>query len=146
LAKLMIAMLCASVVPATLEVGWGPTHDMREAWSVRKKLLEASRNRSPTIAVGRWSVRQRRVAQEQLAADEVIQRRAGGDQEQGRQRGRVVSQSVQRDEAARVRPPLNVQECEQRDQTPDGRQAPQPQIEHAVRRSRADVATYTVKV
>jgi Transposase DDE domain len=50
--KLMIAVLCASVMPAALEVGWGPTHDMREAWSVREKLLEACGERPPTMLWG----------------------------------------------------------------------------------------------
>lgn len=50
--KLMIAVLCASVMPAALVVGWGPTHDMREAWAVRAKLLDACGRSPPTMLWG----------------------------------------------------------------------------------------------
>lgn len=36
--KLLIGVLCASVLPATLVVGWGPSHDMKQAWALREKL------------------------------------------------------------------------------------------------------------
>jgi hypothetical protein len=50
--KLMLGVLCASVMPAALEVGWGPTNDMREAWRVREKLLDACGERPPTMPWG----------------------------------------------------------------------------------------------
>ncbi|MBL8874176.1 MAG: transposase [Phycisphaerae bacterium] len=36
--KLMIGVLCAGVIPATLVVDWGPSHDMKQAWTLREKL------------------------------------------------------------------------------------------------------------
>jgi hypothetical protein len=36
--KLMIGVLCASVIPAALVVDWGPSHDMKQAWTLRQKL------------------------------------------------------------------------------------------------------------
>ncbi len=50
--KLMLAVLCASVMPAAVVVGWGPTNDMREAWAVRDKLLDACGRASPTMLWG----------------------------------------------------------------------------------------------
>lgn len=50
--KLMLAVLCASVMPAALAVGWGPTHDLREAWAVRDKLLDACGRTRPTMLWG----------------------------------------------------------------------------------------------
>jgi len=39
--KLTVAVLCAAAIPAALTVDWGPSHDMRQAWSVRDKLRQA---------------------------------------------------------------------------------------------------------
>jgi hypothetical protein len=50
--KLMLAVLCGSVMPAAMVVGWGPTHDMREAWAVRDKLLDACGRAPPTMLWG----------------------------------------------------------------------------------------------
>jgi hypothetical protein len=36
--KLMIGVLCAAVVPCSLVVDWGPSHDMKQAWALRAKL------------------------------------------------------------------------------------------------------------
>jgi hypothetical protein len=36
--KLMIGVLCATVIPCALVVDWGPSHDMRQAWALREKL------------------------------------------------------------------------------------------------------------
>lgn len=50
--KLMLAVLCGSVMPAALVVGWGPTNDMREAWAARDKLLDACGRTRPTMLWG----------------------------------------------------------------------------------------------
>lgn len=50
--KLMLAVLCTSVMPAALVVGWGPTNDLREAWAVRDKLLDACGRNPPTMLWG----------------------------------------------------------------------------------------------
>lgn len=50
--KLMIGVLCASVMPAAMVVGWGPTNDMREAWAARDKLLDACGRTRPTMLWG----------------------------------------------------------------------------------------------
>lgn len=50
--KLMLAVLCAGVMPAAVVVGWGPTNDMREAWTVRDKLLDACGRSPPTMLWG----------------------------------------------------------------------------------------------
>lgn len=47
--KLMLGVLCAAVAPCALAVAWGPSHDLRQAWEVRDKLLEACR---PTMLWG----------------------------------------------------------------------------------------------
>lgn len=36
--KLMIGVLCAAVCPCALVVDWGPSHDMRQAWTLREKM------------------------------------------------------------------------------------------------------------
>lgn len=36
--KLMLGVLCASVMPAALVVDWGPSHDMKQAWILREKM------------------------------------------------------------------------------------------------------------
>ena len=41
--KLMIGVLCAAVCPCALVVGWGPSHDMREAWELREKMRAIGR-------------------------------------------------------------------------------------------------------
>lgn len=50
--KLMLAVLCASVMPVAVVVGWGPTNDMREAWATRDKLLAACGRSPPTMLWG----------------------------------------------------------------------------------------------
>lgn len=39
--KLMIGVLCASVIPTALVVDWGPSNDMRQAWALREKMRAA---------------------------------------------------------------------------------------------------------
>ncbi|MBU6414405.1 MAG: transposase [Planctomycetes bacterium] len=41
--KLMIGVLCAAVIPCGLVVDWGPSHDMRQAWTLRQKLKAATK-------------------------------------------------------------------------------------------------------
>lgn len=36
--KLMLGVLCSSVLPCALVVDWGPSHDMRQAWALREKM------------------------------------------------------------------------------------------------------------
>lgn len=36
--KLMLGVLCTAVIPCALVVGWGPSHDLRQAWALRDKL------------------------------------------------------------------------------------------------------------
>lgn len=36
--KLMLGVLCAAVIPASLVVDWGPSHDMKQAWALREKM------------------------------------------------------------------------------------------------------------
>ncbi len=47
--KLLLAVLCASVIPCALVVDWGPSHDMRQAWALRSKLIATAR---PTVLWG----------------------------------------------------------------------------------------------
>jgi Transposase DDE domain len=47
--KLMIGVLCSAVCPAALVVDWGPSHDMRQAWTLRDKLMAIGR---PTMLWG----------------------------------------------------------------------------------------------
>lgn len=39
--KIMLGVLCASVIPVAMVVDWGPSHDMRQAWRLRDKLRDA---------------------------------------------------------------------------------------------------------
>lgn len=41
--KLLIGVLCATVIPCALVVDWGPSHDMRQAWKLRDKLIETTK-------------------------------------------------------------------------------------------------------
>lgn len=36
--KVMLGVLCASVIPVSLVVDWGPSHDMKQAWILRQKM------------------------------------------------------------------------------------------------------------
>jgi hypothetical protein len=36
--KVMLGVLCAAVIPVSLVVGWGPSHDMKQAWALREKM------------------------------------------------------------------------------------------------------------
>lgn len=36
--KLTLGVLCSSVIPCALVVDWGPSHDMRQAWTLREKM------------------------------------------------------------------------------------------------------------
>lgn len=47
--KLMLGVLCASVIPCALVVDWGPSHDMRQAWALREKMKGSCR---PTMLWG----------------------------------------------------------------------------------------------
>jgi hypothetical protein len=47
--KLMIGVLCASVCPCALVVDWGPSHDMRQAWALREKMMATCK---PTMLWG----------------------------------------------------------------------------------------------
>lgn len=38
--KLMLGVLCSSVIPVSLVVDWGPSHDMRQAWTLREKMMK----------------------------------------------------------------------------------------------------------
>jgi len=37
--KVMLGVLCASVIPVSLVVDWGPSHDMKQAWALREKMM-----------------------------------------------------------------------------------------------------------
>lgn len=37
--KLMLGVLCASVIPVSVVVDWGPSHDLAQAWALRQKLM-----------------------------------------------------------------------------------------------------------
>ncbi len=37
--KLLLGVLCGSVIPVSLVVDWGPSHDMRQAWALRDKMI-----------------------------------------------------------------------------------------------------------
>jgi hypothetical protein len=50
--KLMLGVLCGCVMPVAVVVDWGPSNDMREAWSVREKLLGACGKTPPTMLWG----------------------------------------------------------------------------------------------
>ncbi|MBZ0172639.1 MAG: hypothetical protein K8E66_09695 [Phycisphaerales bacterium] len=39
--KLLLGSLCASAVPVSLVVDWGPSHDMKQAWTLREKMRSA---------------------------------------------------------------------------------------------------------
>jgi hypothetical protein len=47
--KVMLGVLCASVIPVSLVVDWGPSHDMKQAWTLREKLKTTCR---PTMLWG----------------------------------------------------------------------------------------------
>jgi hypothetical protein len=47
--KLMIGVLCGTVMPAALVVDWGPSHDMKQAWALREKMMAIGR---PTMLWG----------------------------------------------------------------------------------------------
>ena len=38
--KLLLGVLCGSVIPVSLVVDWGPSHDMRQAWTLREKMKD----------------------------------------------------------------------------------------------------------
>lgn len=42
-------MLCATVIPVSVVVDWGPSHDMRQAWALRQKLKKIC---TPTMLWG----------------------------------------------------------------------------------------------
>jgi hypothetical protein len=48
-AKLLLAVLCTSVIPCALVVDWGPSHDLRQVWAVRSKLISTT---TPTTLWG----------------------------------------------------------------------------------------------
>lgn len=47
--KVLLGVLCAAVMPVSLVVDWGPSHDMKQAWTLREKLKATCR---PTMLWG----------------------------------------------------------------------------------------------
>jgi hypothetical protein len=47
--KVMLGVLCAAVIPVSLVVDWRPSHDMKQAWTLREKMRETCR---PTMLWG----------------------------------------------------------------------------------------------
>jgi hypothetical protein len=47
--KVMLGVLCGTVIPVSLVVDWGPSHDMRQAWALREKMKATCR---PTMLWG----------------------------------------------------------------------------------------------
>lgn len=47
--KLMLGVLCATVIPVSLVADWGPSHDMKQAWALREKMKAAC---TPTMLWG----------------------------------------------------------------------------------------------
>ena len=47
--KLMLGVLCTAVIPVSLVVDWGPSHDLKQAWSLREKMKATCR---PTMLWG----------------------------------------------------------------------------------------------
>jgi len=41
--KVMLGVLCASVIPIATVIDWGPSHDMKQAWALREKIKRATR-------------------------------------------------------------------------------------------------------
>jgi len=41
--KLLLGVLCASMIPVSLVVDWGPSHDMKQAWTLREKIKATTR-------------------------------------------------------------------------------------------------------
>jgi hypothetical protein len=41
--KVMLGVLCASVCPFAVVVDWGPSHDMRQTWTLREKMTAVCR-------------------------------------------------------------------------------------------------------
>jgi hypothetical protein len=47
--KVMLGVLCAAVCPVALVVDWGPSHDMKQAWALREKMMKTC---TPTMLWG----------------------------------------------------------------------------------------------
>lgn len=47
--KLLLVVLCASAIPCAVVVDWGPSHDMKQAWAVREKMMDTC---NPTMLWG----------------------------------------------------------------------------------------------
>jgi hypothetical protein len=47
--KVMLGVLCAAVIPVSLVVDWGPSHDMKQAWTLREKMQSTC---TPTMLWG----------------------------------------------------------------------------------------------
>ena len=47
--KVMLGVLCAAVIPVSLVVDWGPSHDMKQAWTLRDKMMKTC---TPTMLWG----------------------------------------------------------------------------------------------
>lgn len=47
--KVMLGVLCATVIPVSLVIDWGPSHDMKQAWALRGKMKAAC---TPTMLWG----------------------------------------------------------------------------------------------
>jgi Transposase DDE domain len=47
--KVMLGVLCTAVCPVALVVDWGPSHDMKQAWTLREKMMNTC---TPTMLWG----------------------------------------------------------------------------------------------
>ena len=50
--KLMLGVLCGAVIQVALVMDWVPSHDMKQAWTLRAKLLETCGDAPPTMLWG----------------------------------------------------------------------------------------------
>lgn len=41
--KVMLGVLCASVIPMAAVIDWGPSHDLKQAWALRQKIKATTR-------------------------------------------------------------------------------------------------------
>jgi hypothetical protein len=47
--KPVLGVLCGAVIPVALVMGWGPSHDMKQAWTLREKMKQTCK---PTMLWG----------------------------------------------------------------------------------------------
>jgi hypothetical protein len=50
--KLMLGVLCTTVIPVSLVVDWGPSHDMKQAWTLREKMMRTCDAKQLTMLWG----------------------------------------------------------------------------------------------